>query len=134
MACAVYMILVSGSADHCRLEVGFVELGRNGHTVLLVVDRITHNELFQNPVFDEDAAVAAIEHLVFTVASKGEAPRGDAVRRCEDGREHDLLPAALEEAEEGRLAVVCIEPAEELGVGEDASPPLADGGGAGERV
>ena len=64
---------------------------------------------------------------------KGEADRRYAVGRVEDGGEHvPQVTVPPEQAEQGRLAVVRMELAVELGVGEDASPALADSGGAGE--
>jgi hypothetical protein len=42
------------------------------------------------------------------------------------GGEHDLWVAVLEEAEEGRFPVVCIELAEEPGISDEASVALAE--------
>ena len=108
-------------------------------------------------VHDEKAAVAAPEQLgpgadagFDAVTSQVEALRRDPVGRVEDGRERDPLVTALEgatikeaarvdlpvegleDAEEWRLAVMGREAAEEPGVGGDAQPALAGGGGAWE--
>jgi hypothetical protein len=96
---------------------------------------IAHKDLFVRPGFEEKATVTAIERRVTTdaaVASKVEALRGDAVGRVEDGFEHHPVIAAQEDAEQRGLPVVGAEEAEELGVGDEASPALADGGGAQE--
>jgi hypothetical protein len=65
------------------------------------------------------------------VASKVEVLRMDAAWTVEDRGEHVLSVAVLEEAEEGRLPVVCIL-AEEPGVSDEASQALADRGGVQE--
>ena len=64
--------------------------------------------------------------------SQVEALGRNAVGRGQDGGEHDAVIAVLEDAEEGWLPVVCVEATEESMVGDEASPALADGGGAGE--
>ena len=67
---------------------------------------------------------------VNAVESHVEALRRDTVGRVQDRFENDTIDAVLEEAEEGRLPVVLAESALEPGVGDGASPALADGGGA----
>lgn len=47
------------------------------------------------------------------------------------GPEEGFTGVAHDEAEEGRFLVVVAEAAEELGVGDDVAPLLADGGDAG---
>ncbi|CAL5006403.1 unnamed protein product [Urochloa decumbens] len=67
-----------------------------------------------------------------------EALGGDVVRRIEHGGERSTDPLGGEgdqlgdEAEHGRLPVVFPEAADEMGVGDEAAPPLADERGAGE--
>jgi hypothetical protein len=129
--------LVTGSAEHCPVEDAHLELRRNGQAALLAGDGIPHNDLCPRPALDEDETVAAIEQLITITApaaSKVKAPRRYAIGRVQDGVEHDPPPLVppQEDAEEGRLPVVCIELAEEPGVGDEASPALADGGGARE--
>lgn len=50
----------------------------------------------------------------------------------QDWSEHNTIQAILEETKEGRLLVICTELAVEPWVGGGVSPPLADGGGAGQ--
>lgn len=127
------------AAVHVVLVVAHFELRRNSHAALLARDGIAHKDLPTNPVEYEDAAVAAPEQLwpqvgvvVDAADSQVEALGRDAVGRGQDGGEHDAVIAALEDAEEGRLPVVGAEAGDEFGVDGDASPPLADGGGAGK--
>jgi hypothetical protein len=94
--------LVAGSAENRPPEEDPLELWRFGHSALLPGDGIAHNDHTAHTVSDEDKTVAAIEQsAIFSglVASKGEALRRDAVRRVQDGGEHDLLLAVLEDAE-----------------------------------
>lgn len=102
-------------------------------------DRIPYQEIEQLRVEDEDATVAASQDFAVdgvVVEPQREARRGDAVRRVERGSEHEVeVAVAGEEAEEGRRVpvVVVAEAAEEMGVGDEAAPPLADERGAGQR-
>jgi hypothetical protein len=129
-----------------------LEHRRYGDSALLPGDGVAHNDLAAHTLFDEDETVAAAEQIVIVVVAeyvvaveqivivavagefKGEASRGDAVGRIKDGVEHDtfLFSPPQEDAEQGRLPVVCIELIKEPGVGDEASPALADGGGAQE--
>lgn len=95
-------------------------------------------------VEEEDKAVAAADEAPALVEARrdGEAlvelPRhreelgGDAIGRVQRRSEGWFPEVAGEEAEEGRGPVVDDELGEELGVGDDASPPLADERGAEE--
>jgi hypothetical protein len=129
-----------------------LEHRRYGDSALLPGDGVAHNDLAAHTLFDEDETVAAAEQIVIVVVAeyvvaveqivivavagefKGQASRGDAVGRVKDGVEHDtfLFSPPQEDAEQGRLPVVCIELAVELGVGDDAPPLLAYGGCARE--
>jgi hypothetical protein len=130
--------LFASSANHCPVEGACLELRRNGQAALLAGDGVPHDDPFLKPDLGEDEAVVAIEEIVTegaAAAYKVEAPRTYAVGTIQDGIELELVPPVFpprEEAEEGRLPVVCIELAEEPGVGDEASPALADGGGAPE--
>jgi hypothetical protein len=78
---------------------------------------------------DEYKTVAAVDQIVIFEAaapSKGEAHRRYAVGRVQDGGEHDLLVDAHQDAKEGWLPVVRVQPPVELGVGDEASPGPAD--------
>lgn len=128
------------SAEHRPVEEAPLEQWRNGQASLLAGHGGPYDDLFPHPVFYENAAMAAAEHIVLAAtvelivvaavapaAFEREALWRDAVGR--NGGEHDLVEA-LEESKEGRLPVVRTETVEEPGVGGDAPPPLADCGGA----
>jgi hypothetical protein len=60
---------------------------------------VAHNNLILPGVFDKDETVAGIEQIVMpalAVASKVESLGRDAVRRVQDGFEHDPLVAEVE--------------------------------------
>ena len=132
------MVVVGGSAEHRPIDVAAaLELRRNLHAVLLARDGGNDNNLLLQRAYDEEATVAASQQFdpratatVNAVESHVEALRKDAVRRVQDRFEDDTIDSLLEETEEGRLPVVLKEAAVEPGVGDDASPALADGGGA----
>jgi hypothetical protein len=131
----MHVAMVIGSAEHRALDTAPHELRRSGQATMLAGHGIAHKDLFVRPGFEEKATVTAIERRVTAgaaVASKVEALRRDAVWRVEDGFEHYPVIAAQKDAEQRGLPVVGAEEAEELGVGDEASPALADGGGAKE--
>jgi hypothetical protein len=69
------------------------------------------------------------DESVAAVAGPGEAPERDAIGGIQGWLEGEAT-VRVEEAEEGRvLAVVEAESAEKAGVGDEAAPALADGGG-----
>ena len=69
---------------------------------------------------------------VAVVGLQGEAAGRDTIGGLQ-GRSEGVVIPVEEETEEGRVtAVVDAEAAEEGGVGDEAAPALADGGGAGE--
>lgn len=81
------------------------------------------------------AALLGLRPVLVVIDASGESQveplRGYAIRSIQDRGEHDpLLVAAVEEAEQRRLLMVCAETMEELGVGGEASPALADCGDA----
>jgi len=122
--------VVSGSTHHRPFKEGPPELRWNGHQVLLAGDGVAHSYLcLHQRVFDEDTTVAAIEDTL--VAEDVESLRRYAVGSVKHGGEHGPLAAAYEGAEERQLPMVCIELLVKLGVGDEAPPALADGGGAG---
>ena len=128
----MHVALVTRSAEHRPIDIARVELWRNRHMVLPAGDGGPHEDLCVHPVQDEDAAVAAPQQSDPQVAVwQVKARWRDAIRSGRDRSELELI-MALENAEEGRLPVVCAEAPKESGVDEDASPTLADGGGAGE--
>jgi hypothetical protein len=135
----VNVALVAVSADHGPIESVYAApwWKWDGKASLLAGDGVKHNNLCPHLVYDEDATVAAPEQLRSEVTpavadSQVEAPRRDAVGRVQDGGEHDILLAVLEDAEEGRLPVVGAKAGDELGVCGEAPPAPADGGGARE--
>jgi hypothetical protein len=87
---------------------------------------------------DGEAMAAALEEpllvgLGATDPRQVEAGVLDAVGRVQDGREDGVgAEIRYEEAEQRRLPVALAEPGEKLGTGKDASPSLANEGGAGE--
>jgi hypothetical protein len=99
---------------------------------------IPHENLTLMVVDQDGEAMAAACEAPIPVGAvdprQREAGGRDAVGRVEDGREDDRVHAEIpnEEAEQRRLPVALAETGEELGAGEDASPALADEGGAGE--
>jgi hypothetical protein len=101
---------------------------------LLAGDGVAHDDFFVRPVSDEDETMAAIDQATAgaAVVSKVEALRRDAVRGVQDGFEHDPLVSVLEDAKQRRLPVVGAEATQETGVGDEAPPEPADGGGARE--
>ena len=116
MAAAVHVASVSSSAEHRPCDAALPELRWNGQAALHTGDKVAHNDLF--PVFDEDAAVAAIAQKAAADASKVEALRRNAVGTVQDRDEHDPRVAAVKKTKEGRLPVVCIELAVEPRVGD----------------
>lgn len=123
MAAAMHVALVAGRAEHCP-GADDVELRRDGHEALVASDGIPHHDLTLLIVDEEDASVATLEQppVLVVVDSQGEAL----------GSERDHPVVRREEAEDGRPPVVDAEAAEEFGVGGEASPALADEGGAQE--
>jgi hypothetical protein len=85
-------------------------------------------------VKEEDTPMAAVEQVHVEVEDgwREEALVRDMVWRVENGPEVGKPGVAHDEAEEGRLPVVVAKAAEELGVGDDAGPQLADDGEAGQ--
>jgi hypothetical protein len=84
-----------------------------------------------NSLTIEYETVAAVDQIVIfeaAASSKGEAHRRYAVGRVQ----HNLLVDAHQDAKEGWLPVVHVQPPVELGVGDEASPGLANYGGARE--
>jgi hypothetical protein len=105
------------------------------HSPPVTGDGIPHQEIEQLSVEDENAAMAAIQNLAVggVFDTQEEARCGDVVRWIQRGGELDVVVLVLgEEAEEGRLAVVLAKAAEEMGVRDEAAPPLADERGARE--
>ena len=132
--------MVDGSTEHSPGEAIPYELWRNGQAALLAGDRFAHDDLIPQCVHEKDAAVAAIKQFdhphgvaVDVQEMQVEPTWRDSVGSVHDGGEDDIILAAVEEAEEGRLPVVEVEAAEELGVGGRAPPLLADRGGPDER-
>jgi hypothetical protein len=79
-------------------------------------------------VEDEDKAVVAIKDYVVLLKLQGEVCGRDAIRRIQRGNE-SYTPAAeiiIDEAKEGGLLVVGTEAVEEMGLRDEAAPPLAD--------
>jgi hypothetical protein len=101
---------------------------------LLGGDWVAHDDFLLLPVSDQDETMAAIDEAtaVAAVVSKVEALRRDAVRRVQDGFEHDPLVSVMEDAKQWRLPVVGAEAGQETGVADEAPPAPADGGGARE--
>jgi sensor domain CHASE-containing protein len=65
--------------------------------VLVAGNGVAHNNLILTGVFDKDETVAAIEQIVMPgLESKVESLGRDAVRRVQDGFEHDPLVAEVE--------------------------------------
>ena len=95
-------------------------------------DGVAHNDLIPRDSLDEDTTMAAIDHNPSRgVVAEAESLRRDAVGRVQQRCEGEGV-AQMEDAEERRLPVVRVEAAEELAVGDDASPAPADGGCARE--
>jgi len=78
-----------------------------------------------DPLLHRTSPIAAGDHIPVP----GQARGGDTVRSLQRGEESAVW---VEKAEEGRRAVVGAEAAEEMGIGDDAAPGLADSCGAGE--
>jgi hypothetical protein len=78
--------------------------------------------------------MAAVEQVHVEVEDgwREEALVRDMVWRVENGPEVGKPDVAHDKAEEGRLPVVVAKAAEELGVGDDAGPQLADDEEAGQ--
>ena len=102
--------------------------------------RITQDDLSARRVEAESKAVAAAEEDVVFVEAlqlQGEGRGVDAVGRVQrrgEARE-DVVGANGEEAQERGLLAAAVErgeAAQELGIGDEAGPALADEGGAGE--
>jgi len=134
----VDVAFVGGGADDCAVDfVGHaVEDRWNRHEEPVAGSWIPNQEVEMRPVDCEDAAVAAAEDdAVGAVETQREARGGHAVRRVQRGGKLDLAAVEVvgEEAEEGRFPVAAAEAAEEMRVGDEAAPLLADEGGAGER-
>jgi hypothetical protein len=130
-------VVIAGSAEHRRAPdvalYGVVELGRKSNSALLTGDWVPHEGLRKLLVEEKGEAVAAI-HQVQALAGalrQGEARGGYAVGRVQRGSEAVKGAVSFEgdEAEERRLPVVRAEAAEEAGVGDEAAPALANGGG-----
>jgi hypothetical protein len=91
---------------------------------------------------EDDAAVAAAAEgpdaaaAVCAIEPRREALGWDEIRRIQNRPEGGFIEFGVEleeHADDGGFPVVVAEAAEELGVGNDAAPTLADKGGPGER-
>ena len=100
--------------------------------MLLACNGVPHQEL---EVKEQHEAMVGAHELKVVVELQGEASGLDAVGRVEGRNErHAAAITELEVTEEGRAAAVVVaEAAGESWDGGDATPALADGGGAGER-
>uniref|UniRef100_A0A0E0JJY4 Uncharacterized protein n=1 Tax=Oryza punctata TaxID=4537 RepID=A0A0E0JJY4_ORYPU len=110
------------------------ELRRNKHATTVAENRIPYEEPKGVVVEDEDEAVAASEEACNAVAPIAVEPQGEAIERDEislvkDGSEDGVAELILEDAKEGRILAVDAEATEEVGVGDEAAPLLADKGG-----
>jgi hypothetical protein len=102
--------------------------------VLVAGDGVPHQGLEAVPKGDEHETVAAPKALeaLAHAGRQREASGVDTVGGLQGGHEGQTF-RSFEETEQWRVAaVVEAEAAEEAGVGDEASPALADGGGAGE--
>jgi hypothetical protein len=124
-----------GRAKHRAIDQAhgfvFIERRGNGDAVLVTGDGVPHQNLAVLREEDEEETMATSKGygaVVVVVTLQGEAPGRDAIGGLQ-GRKEGTTSVLFEEAEEGRLPVVCIELAEEPGVGDEASPVLADRGG-----
>jgi hypothetical protein len=104
------------------------------HAAAVSGSRIPHKDLAPLMVVEEDAPMAAVEQVHVEVEDgwREEALIRDVVRRVKNGPEVGEPGVAHDEAEDGRLPVVVAKATEELGVGDDVAPQLADGGEAGQ--
>jgi hypothetical protein len=135
-AITVHVAVAGGAQDGASVDVvSLAEPQRERYSALAAGDGVPHEGLEARAVDEEGEAVAASEEaqeLAAVAPRQGEALAGDAVGPAQRGHELDVAVLVGEEAEEGRRPVMGAEAAEEGGIGEDATPALADEGGAGE--
>jgi hypothetical protein len=109
-----------------------IERRGNGDAVLVTGDGVPHQNLAVLREEDEEETMATSKGhgaVVVVVTLQGEAPGRDAIGGLQ-GRTEGTTSVLVEESEEGRIAAVPeAEAAEEAGVGDEAAPALADGGG-----
>jgi hypothetical protein len=127
----------SGRAKHRPVDEAhgfvFIERRGNGDAVLVAGDGVPHQDLAVPREEDEEETMATSKGygavVVVAVTLQGEAPGRDAIGGLQ-GRTEGTTSVLVEEAEEGRIAAVPeAEAAKEAGVGDEAAPALADGGG-----
>uniref|UniRef100_A0A0E0E718 Uncharacterized protein n=1 Tax=Oryza meridionalis TaxID=40149 RepID=A0A0E0E718_9ORYZ len=103
--------------------------------MLVAGDGVPDHEFHGIEEVGEDPAVAAVERPppVGGIDGRwGEWRRGGSGDEAGDGGDRLVAVNVVEEAEHGRCSVECAVAAEEGGVGEDATPGLADEGGVDE--
>jgi hypothetical protein len=130
------VLVLSGRAKHRPVDQarGFLQIERrgNGDALLVAGDGVPQQDLAELGKEDEEETMATSKGygaVVVVVTLQGEAPGRDAIGGLQ-GRKEGTTSVLFEEAEEGRIAAVPeAEAAEEAGVGDEAAPALADGGG-----
>jgi hypothetical protein len=156
MAGTVHVALVGGDTEHIRLDMVLapvvIQLRWTAYEAAIACDGVPYQNLAAAlagtiPAGEDDAAVAAAAEgpdaaaidataAVDAIEAGREALGRDEVRWIQNRPERGFFEFGVEleeHADDGRFPVVVAESAEELGVGDDAAPALADKGDAGER-